>query len=133
MRALNARQGKEVYVSQISAFQEGLVKPISRGNRRATIRYRCAPATVGKVFSTDDQEFQRAWILDLSVKGIGMQLSRPLELGQLVIITIRSGFEAKVHELSARVIHCTAVPQWDWLIGCELVDRLTPELLDQLL
>ena len=120
-------------MSQISVSQDGLTKPTSRGNRRATIRYRCAPATVGKVFSTDDQEFQRAWILDLSLTGIGMELSRPLEPGNLIIITIRSNCRTKTHELSARVMHCSSGPQGDWSIGCELVVALSPEELEQLL
>jgi PilZ domain len=121
-------------VSQIIVPHEGLAKPASRGNRRATIRYRCAPATVGKVFSADDQEFQRACILDLSLKGIGMQLSRPLEEGRLIIITIRGNDGAKVHELTAKVMRCIAVPQGDdWYIGCELMTPLSPEEMEQLL
>jgi hypothetical protein len=123
----------EVFVSQISASQDGLLKSISRGNRRATIRYRCAPATVGKVFSSNDHEFQRAWVLDLSLTGIGMQLTRPLEPGQLIIIAIRGNFDATMHDLSARVMHCSPVPQGDWFVGCELAATLTPEDLDQLL
>jgi hypothetical protein len=120
-------------VSKFSASQEDFVKPTSRGNRRATIRYQCAPDTVGKVLSADDQELQRAFILNLSLAGVGMHLPRPLEPGQFIVITIRSNVNGTVHELPARVIHCSAVPQWDWLIGCELLTRLTPEQLDQLL
>jgi hypothetical protein len=121
-------------VSQISVPQEELTKTSSRGNRRATIRYRCAPATVGKVFSAEDQEFQRVWILDLSLKGIGMQLSRPLKPGHLVIIAVRSNDRSKVHELSANVMRCSAVPQCeDWYVGCELITPLSPEEMEQLL
>jgi PilZ domain len=120
-------------VSQISIPSDGLVKPASRGNQRATIRYRCAPATVGKVFSANDQEFQRAWILDLSLKGVGMQLSRPLEPGHLIIIAVRGNDGAKIHELSARVMHCSPVPQGDWFVGCELTFPLSPEEMEQLL
>jgi hypothetical protein len=120
-------------VSQISVSQDGLTKSASRGNKRATIRYRCAPATVGKVFAMDDQEFQRAWILDLSLTGVGMQLSRPLEPGNLIIIAIRSNCGTTTHELSARVMHCTTMPLGDWSIGCELVIKLSAEELEQLL
>ena len=123
----------EAPVSQASVPQEGAIKPTSRTNRRTTIRYRCAPATVGKVLSSDDQEFQRACILDLSLKGIGMELSRPLKPGQLVIITIRSNDAANLHELSALVKHCNAVPQGAWYVGCELVVPLSPEQLEQFL
>lgn len=120
-------------MSQTSVPREGAVKSTSRTNRRATIRYRCAPATVGKVLSSDDQELQRAWILDLSLKGIGMELSRPLKPGQLVIITIRGNGTTNLHELSALVKHCDAVPQGAWYVGCELLVVLSPEELEQFL
>lgn len=120
-------------MSQASVPQEGLATPSARGNRRVCVRYRCAPATVGKVIAADDQEFQRAWILDLSLKGIGMELTRPLPVGNLVIVTIRSSDGTKVHELSATVMHCEQVPQGHWHVGCSLTAPLTPDELDQLL
>ena len=120
-------------MSQTSVPVGEAAKAKPRGNRRAIIRYRCAPATVGKVFSTDDQEFQRVWVLDLSLKGIGMELCRPLEVGHLVIISVRSNDNSKTHELSARVMRCTALPMGTWLVGCELTNEFTPEEMEQLL
>ena len=121
-------------MSQASIPQEGIVTPASRGNRRATIRYRCAPATIAKILSSDDQVMQRAWILDLSLKGIGMELSRPLEPGHLVMITIRSNTGTKAHEMSGLVKYCNIVPQGgNWHVGCELTVALSPEELEQLL
>ena len=67
-------------MSQMNASPEGKPKARARGNRRATVRYRCAPATVGKVFSANDHEFQRAWIQDLSLTGLGMDSLMGLEL-----------------------------------------------------
>ena len=83
-------------MSQTSVPPEGKMKAAARGNRRGVIRYRCAPATVGKVISTEDQEFQRAWVLDFSLKGVGMQLSRPLEPGRLIILSIKSNDGSKI-------------------------------------
>lgn len=120
-------------MSQTSVPQEGLAKPIARGNRRVSIRYRCAPATVGKVISAEDQEFQRAWIIDLSLQGIGMELPRPLETGHLIIITVRSSDGTKPYELSAMVMHCNLSLQGNWYVGCELTVALSPDELDQLL
>jgi hypothetical protein len=113
--------------------EEGAVKPVSRGNRRATIRYRCAPATVGKVFSVDDHEFQRAWILDLSLKGAGMQMARPLKAGQHVALLVRGNDDTRVFELAGTVTHCTPALHGDWKVGCEFTIPLTPDELDQLL
>ncbi|MBI2808916.1 MAG: PilZ domain-containing protein [Planctomycetes bacterium] len=119
-------------MSQTSAAQ-GTAKSIALMNRRATIRYQCAPATVGRVFSADDQEFQRAWILDLSLKGIGMQLLRPLEPGQMIAVAIKSNDGKKTFDLSAHVMHCHVNQQGECNVGCELTIPLTPDELDQLL
>jgi hypothetical protein len=120
-------------VSQISISHEGDAKRVARGNRRACIRYRCAPATVGKVLCPNDQEFQRAWILDLSHRGIGMELSRPLTPGHLVIVTIRAATGDKSYELAATVMHCDLSLQGSWYVGCELAKPLSHDELDQLL
>lgn len=120
-------------MSQTSIPQEGVAKPVARSNRRATIRYRCAPATLGKVLSTDDQEFQLAWIIDLSLQGIGMQASRRIEPGRLVVVAIRSNDGAKVYELAGHVMHCNPAAQGEWFIGCELVVPLSPDDLERLL
>ena len=120
-------------MSQISTPPEAVVKPTGRGNRRVTIRYRCAPATIGKVYLHDDLEYQHACVYDLSARGVGLQIARPLDLGQLLVIIIRSNDGSKSYELAARVAHCSLQPQGDWFVGCELSVTLTPEDLDLLL
>lgn len=121
-------------MAQISAPRvEGTVRAVARGNRRATIRYRCAPATVGKVISAEDREFQRTWIIDLSLKGVGMQLVRPLTPGRHIALLIRSNDGSQSFELSALVMHCDRVPYGDWQIGCEFTTPLTPDELELLL
>jgi PilZ domain len=120
-------------VSQTSTSkQDGTPKKGSRGNCRATIRYRCAPATVGKVVANADREFQRVWILNLSLRGVGMQLTRPLEAGQHVDILIKSNDGLKLFEMPAQVMHCKPA-HGDWQVGCELTIPLTADELDQLL
>lgn len=120
-------------MSQTSVPQEGGPKLSRRSNQRATIRYRCAPATIGKVFMSDDQEFQRACIINLSLKGIGLQLARRLELGQFILVSMRSNDGTQVYEVSAQVAHCSLLPHGDWYVGCELTLALTHDDLDQLL
>jgi c-di-GMP-binding flagellar brake protein YcgR len=111
----------------------GAPKPTARSNRRATVRYRCAPATTGKVYADHDHEFIRAWIVDLSQTGIGMQLGKPIELGRHVVIVMRSNDNSKTMELSARVAHSHELPHNEWHIGCEFTIPLTPEELEQFL
>jgi hypothetical protein len=119
-------------VAHISPL-EGSTKLVSRANRRAIIRYRCAPATVGKVVAHGDQFFQRAWIQDLSISGIGMDLAKPISKGNYVLISIKSNDNRKTFELSAQVMHCSALPHDQWHLGCEFIAPLTPDDLDELL
>ena len=111
---------------------QGKLQPGGRHNRRTTVRYRCAPATIGKVFCADDHEFQRAWILDLSLTGVAMELPRPVALDQIILVTIR-GADGKMHELSARVRRCEPLAGDHWLAGCELTKPLSAEELEHLL
>jgi c-di-GMP-binding flagellar brake protein YcgR len=120
-------------VSQASMPLGGSPKPVALSNRRATVRYRCAPATTGKVYSAEDHEFVRAWIVDLSLKGIGMQLARPLELGRHIVIVMRNNDNTRVMEYSARVVRCHQVPHDEWHIGGEFTIPLTPEELEMFL
>jgi c-di-GMP-binding flagellar brake protein YcgR len=107
--------------------------PTARSNRRATVRYQCPPATSGKVYCGEALEFQQAWVLDLSMGGMGLLLARPLQAGALLNIQIKILSPKKLFQLSARVVHATAQPNGDWLVGCEFDQKLTGEDLDALL
>ncbi len=107
---------------------------LARGYQRVTVRYRCAPATTGKLCISEDEEFQRAWILNISKTGVGLTLSRPLSPGTFVVIHMRQTDDrSKVHELPAHVMHATVLTTSDWLIGCELITPLTSDELDAFL
>jgi hypothetical protein len=117
-------------VSQISAPR---VRPQPRGNARATVRYRCAPATIGKVVVEGDHELQHAWVVDLSTTGVGLALPRPVPSGIEATIQIRGTNGTKIYDLTVRVIHCTEQPHRDWAVGCEFVQPLSLDDLDNLL
>ena len=102
-------------------------------NQRATVRYRCAPATTSRVLVSDDHEYQRAWVLDLSVTGAGLSLPKALNAGTFVAIQLRSTTTKKTYELPAYVVHATVLANGDWLVGCEFVQALSKEELDDLL
>lgn len=120
-------------MSQTSIPPDTVAKLAAKSNRRATFRYRCAPATIAKVYSSDDHEFQRAWILDLSLQGIGMQFTRPIDTGRRIIVTMKSNDGTKTFELSARVMHCSPVPQGEYSVGSEFINSLSADELEQLL
>jgi hypothetical protein len=116
---------------QHSALESGA--PATRANQRATVRYQCAPATSGRVVLTADLEFQRAWVLDLSLQGVGLSMSRPVKAGTALVIQLKSSSNQKSYELSALVVHATATPAGDFRVGCEFIRAITAEDLDALL
>jgi hypothetical protein len=114
---------------QYSALQAGAA---GTRNQRATVRYQCAPATSGRIVVTGDFEFQRAWVLDLSTRGVGLFMSRPVKTGVALVIQLKSASQ-KTYELSARVVHATEMPTGDFRIGCEFTTGLSDDDLDALL
>jgi hypothetical protein len=106
--------------------------PASSPNRRATVRYHCAPATLGRLQLPPREEAQNAWVLDLSLGGVGLLLSRPLEPGLAVVVRMGGAAGARAYELPARVVHATREIGGDWVVGCRLDTPLTQDDLDAL-
>jgi hypothetical protein len=107
----------------------------ARGNRRAMVRYRCAPATAGKLYLGDDhEEYQRAWIINVSRTGVGLILPRHVPQETFIVIRLRGHHDrSRLFELPAHVTHATLVNRSDWLVGCDLINELSDEELDLLL
>lgn len=104
---------------------------LARANHRATVRYRCAPATSGKVFLAEDNEVRRAWVMNISKTGIGVVLARPLPVGAFLTIQMRSS-QGTV-EMTAHVVHATRQHQAEWFVGCEFNEPLLDDELEELL
>jgi hypothetical protein len=111
----------------------GKARRPSAPNQRATVRYRCPPAAAGRIYVAEDLEFQRAWLQDLSVTGVGLLLSKPLDNGLLVTIHLKSPNSKKSYRLSAHAVHATQQLDGEWMVGCEFETRLTTDELDDLL
>src|SRR5262245_42406045 len=76
----------------------------AEAQRRANIRYRCSPATLGRLFVANSYKSVPAWVLNLSTTGIGLQLDRPLEVGTVVLLEIDSPTLDLSVEVGARVV-----------------------------
>jgi hypothetical protein len=102
-------------------------------NRRAFVRYQCGPATPGRVAVAGVEEWQPTWVLDLSLGGVGLLLSRPLESGLVLTLHLRSDSQNITYEFPARTCHVSRQPDGDWVVGCQFEQPLTDEVLDALL
>ena len=103
------------------------------GNRRASVRYRCAPATSGKVLLGECTEYQSAWVIDLSQGGVGLLMARPLAVHTSLTLKLYGLVSKIAYEIQALVAHNTQQSDGDWLVGCQFVDALTSEQVDDLL
>jgi hypothetical protein len=101
-------------------------------NRRATVRYHCAPATLGRLQLPAREEIQKAWVLDLSLGGVGLLLTRALEPGLAVVVRMNGSAGGRIYDLPARVVHATKDIGGDWVVGCRLDTALTQDDLDAL-
>jgi hypothetical protein len=96
-------------------------------------RYSCGPATPGRLSRDDESQARRAWVLNLSASGVGLLLESPLEPDTQIVIHLKSVTSGTAYHLPARVVHSTSQPNGEWLIGCELAQKLTPDDLEALL
>jgi hypothetical protein len=110
-----------------------LLKSAFKGTRqRRSKRYRCALATLGRVFLPDGSSVD-AWAHNLSDNGIGLTMEQSLEVGTLIQIRLRGTDASLTVSLRARVAHATADLDGSWRVGCEFERSLSPDELDCLL
>ena len=102
-------------------------------NQRGSVRYRCPPASAGRVFLSEDLEYQRAWLQDLSATGIGLLVSKQVATGLHVTIQIKCSHSQKLYSLHAHAVHATPQADGTWVIGCQFVTPLTRDELEDLL
>lgn len=112
---------------------KGNLYKLEMANHRATIRYQCAPATASSIRLDNDHEYQRGWVQNLSVAGIGLLLSRPISPTTHILVILKTADGQRTLNMEARVIHSTQQPSGDWVVGCEFSERLSEDDLDQLL
>jgi hypothetical protein len=100
--------------------------------RRTAERYRCALASAGTLVFPSTGETLMAWLNNMSVTGIGLNLPRNLEAGLALIIQIRVE-NGPPMKLAARVVHSTAEIDGTWRVGCHFDTPISQDTLESLL
>lgn len=103
------------------------------GNRRVTVRYRCAPASCGNLYVDDDQAFQRAWLDNLSCSGVGLYLAKPVSPGAQIVLHLKETETKAVVEVAGHVVHVSLRDSFGWYIGLIFNRALDPNVLESLL
>ncbi len=100
--------------------------------KRDATRYKCNLATLGHLTLGDGSPRKTVWAANLSETGIGFFVDQPLEPGTTVVISLARRGQCML-TLKTKVIHTTEREMGEWLVGCEFLERLDPETLDDLL
>jgi hypothetical protein len=100
--------------------------------RRTAERYRCALASAGTLSFPSKGDSMIAWLNNLSVNGIGLNLPHALEAGLELVIQVRIETGPAV-KLAGRVVHCTAEVDGTWRVGCTFNEPLDADVLESLL
>src|SRR5207244_6295135 len=100
--------------------------------RRTADRYRCALASAGKLYFPATGETITAWLNNLSVTGVGLNLPRSLEAGQDLVILVRVEDGPPV-KLPAKVVHATTEVDGTWRVGCHFDAPISDDALEALL
>jgi c-di-GMP-binding flagellar brake protein YcgR len=101
--------------------------------RRRDRRYRCSLATAGKLHFSSTGAVLSGWVFNMSLSGIGLELSEPLPVGQEMVLQLKTTENATVVKKPAQVMHVTPVANGTWRIGCRFEDKLTADALESLL
>lgn len=96
----------------------------SNEERRAAVRYRVT-LTASYQPADNPSDSRQARIRDISVLGVGLLLSRQLEMGTLLEIELRRANGCPVRTVLARVVHVEAEEHGAWLVGCAFTTELT--------
>jgi hypothetical protein len=99
-------------------------------DRRARARLESTRPIPRRIYLVETLEPLDAWIVDLSERGVGLVVSRPLPLGAVLFIELESAPDEAPVKVWAEVVRCAAAEDTNWVVGCEFINRLSADDLD---
>jgi hypothetical protein len=118
----------------LTVHSTGQTAKLPAVERRTATRYRCT--LEGYYRPLGDDNGWLWWlgtVVDISVKGVGLILTRKVEPDTLLSIELQSTTTQFQRTLLARVVHATHLPGQGWRVGCVFAKPMTEEELQALL
>jgi hypothetical protein len=94
--------------------------------RRSAPRLRCLRETFCQPIMTGKDESAPGILEDISSGGLRIGLRRCFEPGRILAVSWRTADGTK-NTLFAYVVHATSEGRGNWVVGCALMNPLTPE------
>ena len=114
-----------------STLQPGRTRQTTAIERRAWVRYQCSREACYSSLPS----YERFWatVQNISVDGIGLVVSAPIEPGTYLVVEMQTTSRPIYLTMLARVIHAVEQAEGGWAVGCELITKPTQEQLQALL
>ena len=99
-------------------------QPVSAAERRRGVRFSCRPGAEVRFLVKPSFRSRRGYLKDISSGGVAMNLDRPLEEGDIVLLELPVGLKGDTFLKLARVVCVRRHPVGYWLASCSFVHRL---------
>lgn len=112
------------------------VAPVSKAERRASVRYQCDPESFShdnscRPITASKRESWPATVRDLSTSGIGIIINRRFEPGTLLSVDLEDADHTAQRSLLVRVMRAAQEAPDSWVHGCAFTHPMSEaELLD---
>src|SRR5437764_5561207 len=101
--------------------------------RRLWERLACCRPIPRRVTLEPNHDLHDGWVVDLSQGGLGLLVTAPLEPGEILVLELESHPDCNPVAVRARVVHTRRLPEGDWLLGCQFLEQMREEDLQNLL
>jgi hypothetical protein len=101
--------------------------------RRLWERLACTRPIPRRLALEPGRELDDGWVVDLSAGGLCVLLNTRPERGAVLYLELESHPDHPPVALRARVVRVQAMPEGDWLVGCQYLEPISEETVKGLL
>jgi hypothetical protein len=101
--------------------------------RRLWERLACTRPIPRRLSLEPGQDLDDGWVVDLSAGGLCVLLNTRPERGDVLSLELESHPDRPPVALRARVVRVEALPEGDWLVGCQYLAPISEETVKDLL
>lgn len=94
-------------------------------DHRSWVRFPCKARATFQRVKQKEQPPQSAQLIDISANGLGLQVAEAIEVGSLLNVQIHTLSGATNMPMLVSVVRVSAVPNQQWLLGCNFLRELS--------
>jgi hypothetical protein len=102
-------------------------------DKRTWVRFPCQTQASYHLVRGAEAQLWPAQVADISTCGIGLRVSRPVDVGTLLSLDLRGGHQPCGMSMLASVVRVTPQTGHEWALGCNFIRELSDEELQALI